>query len=248
MSKKTGMDKETRKNLRDEIQSLLESISTQQDDNLVADKEFSNEVKIESPYDFEKMSIEFTNKAREITDSMYKNFVDIGIFNKNDYHKYKKELDTINISNLFFQLKTLKIAIIKLMEHISSGNADYKLIEAMGNLQDRLASITKTQANYILFLEETYKKLNNDPQINQTQDQISSNPNEGEFFVTVGTKNLIKNLPTSNNPGSHYIRKNDTSGKFTDPSLKLDLMKEKNIEIESEDLTGDNIIDIEEII
>ena len=116
MSKENpGMGKENRRHLKDEIQSLLSSIGQENQNDLVLDQELSNEVKRESPYDFEDMSNQFTKKAREITDSLFKNFVDIGIFEENDYAKHKKELDTINISNLFFQLKTIKITIIKVM-------------------------------------------------------------------------------------------------------------------------------------
>jgi hypothetical protein len=88
---------------------------------MVLDNELSNEIRSESQYDFDQMSDQFTQKAREITDSLFKNFVDIGIFEKNDYARHKKELDTINISNLFFQLKTLKISIMKIMEEIAVG-------------------------------------------------------------------------------------------------------------------------------
>ena len=107
--KKSGVSKENRRHLRDEIHSLLESIGDQNQEGFVLDSELSQELKQESPYDFEAMSSQFTKKAREITDSLFKNFVDIGVFEENDYARHKKELDTINISNLFFQLKTLKI-------------------------------------------------------------------------------------------------------------------------------------------
>ena len=112
---KSGMSPENRRHLKDEISSLLSAIGQETHTDMVVDDVVSEQTKKESPYDFEEMSNQFTKKARQITDSLFKNFVDVGIFEENDYAKHKKELDTINISNLFFQLKTIKITIIKVM-------------------------------------------------------------------------------------------------------------------------------------
>ena len=237
-----GMGKENRRHLKDEIQSLLSSIGQENQNDLVLDQELSNEVKRESPYDFEDMSNQFTKKAREITDSLFKNFVDIGIFEENDYAKHKKELDTINISNLFFQLKTIKITIIKVMEEITSGNTQPRLIEVMGQLQDKMAAITKMQANYMIFLEDSYQKLNNAKPENLDTTQVNSSPNEGQFFITIGTKNMIKNLPDS----AEVTNEKKSSGDLIDPSKKAELMRDRNIQIKSDDL--DDFIDLTEII
>ena len=239
---KKGMDKENRRHLRDEISSLLNSIGQENQNDLVLDNTLSSEVKRESPYDFEEMSNQFTKKAREITDSLFKNFVDIGIFEDNDYAKHKKELDTINISNLFFQLKTLKITIIKVMEEITSGNTHPRLIEVMGQLQDKMAAITKMQANYFIFLEETYQKLNKEAPLNPDSEKVDSSPEEGQFFITVGTKNMTKNLPES--PKSDKSTR--VSGELVNPSNKSELMRERNIQEEADD--SDDFIDLTEII
>ena len=243
MSNKQGViDKENRRHLKDEIQALLGSIGTENQNDLVIDSEISNETRAESPYDFEEMSSQFTKKAREITNSLFKNYVDIGIFEESDYAKHKKELDTINISNLFFQLKTIKITIIKVMEEITSGNTHPRLIEVMGQLQDKMAAVTKMQANYIIFLEETYQKLNRDKPVNDDAQTVGSSPEEGQFFITVGTKNVTKSLPIS----SQDRQKGKVSGNLINPNNKSDLMKEHNIELEQEDT--DDFIDLTEII
>ena len=243
MSKENpGMGKENRRHLKDEIQSLLSSIGQENQNDLVLDQELSNEVKRESPYDFEDMSNQFTKKAREITDSLFKNFVDIGIFEENDYAKHKKELDTINISNLFFQLKTIKITIIKVMEEITSGNTQPRLIEVMGQLQDKMAALTKMQAKYMIFLEDTYQKLNSVKPENLDNTQINSSPEEGQFFITIGTKNMIKNLPEA----ADAKKEKTNSGNLIDPSKKAELMRDRNIQIKSDDM--DDFIDLTEII
>jgi hypothetical protein len=235
------ISKENRNILKNEIENLLSGISSDNDDMLL-DNTLANELKEESPYDFEEMSTQFTQKAKDITDSLFKNFVDIGIFEKNDYAKHKKELDTINISNLFFQLKTLKITIMKVMEEITSGNTHPRLLEVMGQLQDKMASITKTQANYVLFLEDTYKKLNNESPVNPDSTQIESSSNEGKFFVSVGTKNVIESLPQS-----EYVE-DVVDNKLIDPTNKSSLLKNKEIDIDSGDDLGEDFIDLTEII
>jgi hypothetical protein len=238
------ISKENRKHLKNEIESLLSTISSQPNEDLLIDNDLAEETRAESPYDFEEMSEDFTKQAKDITDSLFKNFVDIGIFEKNDYARHKKELDTINISNLFFQLKTLKITIMKVMEEITSGNTHPRLLEVMGQLQDKMAGITKTQANYVLFLEDTYKKLNSDAPVNSENVAIESSPTEGQFFVSVGTKNVIESLPEV-----EVIEDEEGDG-LVDPSNKLDLLKEIDLDIDIEDSSdsGEDYIDVEEII
>ena len=239
------LSKENRHALKNELESLLSSIGSAPNEEMVADNELAQELKRESPYDFDQMSEQFTVKAREITDSLFKNFVDIGLFEKNDYARHKKELDTINISNLFFQLKTLKIAIIRVMEDIASGNTHPRLLEVMGQLQDKMANITKMQANYILFLEETYKKLNNDSPVNPDSTQVESSDAEGKFFISVGTKNVIQSLPKSEITDDE----DESSIGLVDPNNKFNLMRDQNIEPDSDDsIDGDEFINIEEII
>ena len=63
-NKQGGIDKENRRHLKDEIQALLGSIGTENQNDLVIDSEISNETRAESPYDFEEMSSQFTKKAR----------------------------------------------------------------------------------------------------------------------------------------------------------------------------------------
>lgn len=241
---KGKLNKETRKDLKNEIESLLSNISSEPVEDLLIDNDLSNELQRESKHDFEEMSDKFTQKAKNITDSLFKNFVDIGIFEKNDYARHKKELDTINISNLFFQLKTLKITVMKIMEEISAGNTHPRLLEVMGQLQDKMANITKMQANYILFLEDTYKKLNDEYPVNPDDSKVPSKDSEGKFFISIGTKNVIENLPE---PSDSSV-KVKSSDDLVNPGNKINLMKDKNIEIIEDEDRGDDFIDLTEII
>ena len=139
-------------------------------------------------------------------------------------------------------MKTLKITIAQVMEEITSGNRHPRLIEVMGQLQEKLKSITQMQANYMLFLEDTYKKVNSERPLNSIGTKIEGGiKREGEFFVTVGTKNVINNLPetprTIKGDGSDLIN----------PNNKTELMRANNIEFEEED-DNDEFIDVTEII
>tara|TARA_Y100000389_G_scaffold197938_1_gene233508 strand:- start:660 stop:1391 length:732 start_codon:yes stop_codon:yes gene_type:complete len=238
------ISKENRRHLKNEIESLLTNISSSNNEDLLIDTELADELATGSEYDFEEMSSTFTDQARSITDSLLKNFVDIGIFEESDYAKHKKELDTINISNFMFQLKTIKVALIKVMEEIAGGNTHPRLLEVMGGLQDKMANITKMQANYVLFLEETYKKLNVDTPVNSNNTEVNSSPNEGQYFVSVGTKNIINQLPDVNEG-----IENDESSNLVDPTNKLALLKNTDINVEIEGNTDDDeFIDLTEII
>lgn len=237
------INKENRKHLKNEIENLLSTMSSDENEDMRIDSQLADELKAESPYDFEEMSSQFTDKAKSITDSLFKNFVDIGIFEKNDYARHKKELDTINISNLFFQLKTLKITIIKVMEEIASGNTHPRLLEVMGQLQDKMAGITKTQANYILFLEDTYRKLNSEMPANPDSTKVDSSDSEGKFFVSVGTKNVIESLPESD------VTDDTEDSSLIDPRNKSNLLKQTDLDISlGDEAEGDDFIDLTEII
>lgn len=239
------ISKENRIHLKNEIESLLSNISASNNEEMLIDTDLAEELSDNSSiYDFEEMSMTFTDQARSITDSLLKNFVDIGIFEDSDYAKHKKELDTINISNFMFQLKTIKVALIKVMEEIAGGNTHPRLLEVMGGLQDKMASITKMQANYFLFLEETYKKLNSESPVNSKDTKVNSSPTEGQYFVSVGTKNILDHLPSID------IDDTEDESQLVDPSNKLKLLKEIDLEIkiDSDSNEGDEFIDLTEII
>lgn len=109
-----------------------------------------------------------------------------------------------------------------------------------------MANITKMQANYVLFLEETYKKLNADSPVNNKDIQVNSSPNEGQYFVSVGTKNILDHLPEI----SESDIDDDIDSKLVDPSNKLKLLKETDLEIDidGDSKEGDEFIDLTEII
>lgn len=227
MSKKESLDKETKKQLKDELKDLLNSYGNDHPTEDVADKDFQQDAQPQSPYDFEEMEEGFKKESADIIDSILKTYVDLGIIDKNEALKSKRNIDIGSLSNLMFQLKTIKITIVKLMEQITSGNVHPRIAEVIGQLQDKLTMVTKTQANYMLFLEETYRKANSDSQAAlQEGGPTQSIKDTNQFYIGVGTGSIIKELEEDADEESH--KEYDT--RLTDPTKKLELMDENNIE------------------
>lgn len=239
--------KEKKAQIKNELESLLNSYSGgpngDDDDNI--DEQLS-EIAAAPPLDFVEMNAEFEKQAKDITGSMLKFYVDLGVIEKHEYIKQKQTLDNSSIGNIFFQLRTIRMAIEKIAEEINQGNTHPRLFEVFGQLQDKLTSVVKTQANYMLFLEDTYKKMNQDVEMRDGtgEKQNKALPTgSGEYYITAGTKNLIKEIDaieiSDENSGAD-------SRHLTHPSKKAEVMVERGlsnviIEEEEEDDLSDDV-------
>jgi hypothetical protein len=206
------ISKEKKTQIKNELESFLSTYSGDTSENDIVDDRF-NELEQNPPIDFDEMSSGFKKKALEITDSLFKFYVDLGLITQHDYLKQKKELD--------------KMAIERIMEEINQGAAHPRLFEVMSQLQDRLTTVTKTQANYMLFLEDTYKKMRSE--VDSRGDQAglpASSVNalqSGEYYVTAGTKNIMKEIE-----GEKLDQ--DFDNRLTNPNEKNSLMTERGLE------------------
>ena len=220
------ISKEKKTQIKNELESFLSSYSGDISENDIVDDRF-NELEQNPPIDFEEMSSGFKTKALEITDSLFKFYVDLGLITQHDYLKQKKDLDNMNIETMFFQHKTIKMAIERIMEEINQGAAHPRLFEVMSQLQDRLTMVTKTQANYMLFLEDTYKKMRSE--VDSRGDQAglpASSVNAikaGEYYVTAGTKNIMKEIQGEKSD-------QEFDNRLTNPNEKNSLMTERGLE------------------
>mgnify|MGYP003342886812 CR=1 FL=1 len=228
--------KEKKAQIKSELESLLSNYSggpNPEDDNI--DEQLA-EIAAAPPLNFEEMNASFEKQAKDITDSMLRFYVDLGVIEKHDYIKQKQMLDNSSIQNIFFQLKTIRMAIEKIAEEINQGHVHPRLFEVFGQLQDKLTTVVKTQANYMLFLEDTYKKMNQE--VNQTgstgESQARALPTStSDYYITAGTKNLIKEIDA--------IEVDDETGDtrhLTHPSKKTEVMMERGLSnsiIEEED-------------
>lgn len=247
MSEKGVFTKEKKAQIKNELESLLSTYTAgpngeSDDDNI--DEQLA-EIAAAPPLDFVEMNYEFEKQAKNITESMLKFYVDLGVIEKHEYIKQKQILDNSSIGNIFFQLKTIRMAIEKIAEEINQGNTHPRLFEVFGQLQDKLTSVVKTQANYMLFLEDTYKKMNQDIENRDGsgEKQNKSLPaGSGEYYITAGTKNLIKEIDA--------VEVNDENSgadtrHLTHPGKKTDVMIERGLsnviieEEEADDLSDD---------
>ena len=235
--------KEKKAQIKSELESLLSNYSggpNPEDDNI--DEQLA-EIAAAPPLDFAEMNSQFEKQAKDITGSMLKFYVDLGVIEKHDYIKQKQLLDNSSIQNIFFQLKTIRMAIEKIAEEINQGNTHPRLFEVFGQLQDKLTTVVKTQANYMLFLEDTYRKINQevDQKSSTGESQSKALPTStSDYYITAGTKNLIKEIDAV-----EIEEDLSDSRHLTHPSRKTEVMLERGIssavmnEEEEEDFSDD---------
>ena len=218
-------NKEKKAQIKSELEDLLRGYSAGPtgDDDIVDEQ--LGEIAAAPPLDFVEMNAKFEKQAKDITGSMLKFYVDLGVLDKHDYLKQKQQLDNTNIQNIFFQLKTIRMAIEKIAEEINQGNAHPRLFEVFGQLQDKLTTVIKTQANYILFLEDTYKKMHGEIEQRSTGGgsvtPLLASPND--YYITAGTKNLIKEIT------AEEIEDDEDARHLTHPGKKTEVMTERGL-------------------
>jgi hypothetical protein len=218
-------NKEKKAQIKSELEDLLKGYSggPNGEEDIVDDQ--LSEIAAAPPLDFAEMNAGFEKQAKDITNSMLKFYVDLGVIDKHEYLKQKQVLDNTSIQNIFFQLKTLRMAIEKIAEEINQGNTHPRLFEVFGQLQDKFTAVIKTQANYILFLEDTYKKVNAEVEQKSTGSS-SVTPLLGaadEYYITAGTKNLIKEITIDE------VEEPNDSRHLTHPEKKADVMHERGL-------------------
>jgi hypothetical protein len=143
------------------------------------------------------------------------------------------------------------MAIEKIAEEINQGNTHPRLFEVFGQLQDKLSAVVKTQANYLLFLEDTYKKAKQEVELKeggtQNQSQLGTGRAQtGEYFVTAGTKNLVKAIDVE----PLELEESEVRH-LTHPAKKTQVMQERGLDNlisaeaeEDEDIALDDINDL----
>lgn len=243
--------KEKKAQIKSELEDLLSSYSghpTDSHEDIVDDQ--LHEIQQAQPLDFAEMNRNFENQAKAITDSLFKFYVDLGVIDRHEYFKHKQSLDNANISNIFFQLNTIKMAIEKIAEEINQGNTHPRLFEVFGQLQDKLSAVVKTQANYLLFLEDTYKKAKQEVDLKEgggeTAQLGASTAKAGEYFVTAGTKNLVKAIDVE------PLELEDSEVRhLTHPAKKIQVMQDRGLDhlilaesSDEEDTLADDINDL----
>ena len=170
------------------------------------------------------------------------------------FYKHRMSLDALNFANIFYQVKTIKLAINLIMEEMYVSGTDAKLASALSSLQDRFADAIKSQANYVLFIEDQYKTMvlegeaeseklveHTEPgQLTEgtqtpTEKHIAEN---SEYFIATSTKDVIKQI--RKDEGVEPII-SDNPTPLTDPDAKTELMQDLEVKLdEDETYVGDH--------
>lgn len=245
--------KEKKAQIKSELEDLLSTYAgnpNSSHDDIVDDQ--LAEIQSAPPLDFAEMNKKFEGQAKAITNSLFEFYVDLGVIDRHEYFKHKQALDNANISNIFFQLNTIKMAIEKIAEEINQGNAHPRLFEVFGQLQDKLSGVVKTQANYLLFLEDTYRKAKQEVEAKEGSTgqpaQIGTGSTaapSGEYFVTAGTKNLVKAIAVE----PLELEESEVRH-LTHPAKKIQVMQERGLDdliiasAEEEDSLSDDVNDL----
>lgn len=237
--------KDQRKQIKNELEALLNTYNPSGDQESVIDQQLAV-IQQNPPIDFDEMNAKFKRQANNLTSSLIKYYVDAGLIEREDYHRFKKELDDSSLENILFQIKSLRMAIERIMEDINQGNTHPRLYEVFGQLHDKLANVVKIQANYILFLEDTYRRVKAEIVSSKTDGNVTEMGlhQKGDYYVTAGTKNIMKSVEVEAvevEDARYLTNPNQKSAVLTEIGLAhLIEKKEESQEITSGDI--DNLI------
>ena len=250
--------------LRGELDSLMKSFGETfgegtgtSDASELIGKKLDEIAKPAKTYDFdmEQLDKQFKAKATQLINSMFDFYLDSDVIDRVQYTKHKLDIDTSNVSNMLWQLKTVKITITILMDEITSGNTNPKTIAALADMQDRFSEIMRMQANYLIFLEDSYKKMKYDTSDAAIEaadepkklESPKNDASDSEYFLTANPKELIRQItevaPLSEDEHAEMqadgedCMLQDIGTKNTDPKLKEELIVERNISVEKKDDT-----------
>jgi len=182
-----------KKNL--ELKETLDNLVFGTEDTIPVDNgqeiaDVRNQVKLYT--DFNELSANSKKESKKIVESIVKFYLDLDLINKSDYVKYKKSIDERTLSSTMFQLETAEYACIKLLEEIDSGNANLKVFEILGKLQETTMKIAEVQAATVNRMEESYKKMRNDNEhLKMLNGEEDKNQNDDDLRIK-GSRTLIE--------------------------------------------------------
>lgn len=244
-------DESKKQKVKDELQSLLASFDgsitkNKNDKDDVVDDQMFKVKRDDAMIKFTELNPQLKLQAISIMDSMYKMYLDMEVINNTKYLTLKKDLYSMDLTNIFFQMKTIKTVIETVTEEITAGNTHPRLIDSFCSLQEKFSSIIKSHANYILFVEKEVKAQVNAKAI--TQGDSETMVDDAEFYTTSDTKKLIDHI-NINNP--YKDKPNEIGDDLINPNAKVELMDKLNIDkklVQTEkedDNTGyDSILDL----
>ena len=223
-------DESKKQKVKDELQNLLASFDTSvikdKDDKAdVVDDQMFKLKKEDSMINFTELNPQLKTQAVSIMDAMYKMYLDMEIINNTKYLTLKKDLYSMDLTNIFFQLKTIKTVIETVAEEITAGNTHPRLIDSFCALQEKFSATIKSHANYLLHVEREVKAQVNAKAITQNSEETVVE--DAQFYTTSDTKKLIDHINQSNPYKDKVI---DAGSDLINPNAKEELMDKLNID------------------
>ena len=209
-----------------------------------------------TPVDSSIQEKQFRAKAESFIDSMFKFYIKSGLIGKSEYLEAKSNLNSANMTNIFLQIDNTKLIMNRLLSELNSGNLNPRLVESYCTLNSQLSDMIKAQANYVLFLEDTYKKSrvevieNNNMDAEEfaltegenSQSEMKSLPEakkkmDGEFYITSDAKSLMDEIQSdkdayyedAKNGRSDYLISDEDSKDLINPTNKEELIDKYNV-------------------
>jgi len=249
------MPDDNKKNLKDELSLLMSNMnSVGGDGNAHFDQGNANldrvKDRLKDVPDFNDINKQLKNKSLNVINALFDFYNKYNHINKKDkFYMHRMSLDAMNFSNIFYQVKTIKMAINLIMEEMYVSGTDAKLATAMASLQDKFTEAIKAQANYVLFIEDQYKGLVLEGEAEAqkvleapegtaliaigsqtpTEKHIADN---SEFFLSTSTKDVIKQIRKEEGVTPNIL---DSDSPLTNPDVKIDLMNELDVDMDEDE-------------
>lgn len=183
--RKPKSDRILQETLKKSLEDLLDDtthvvVETINDDQNIPALRTSN------PMDVTTLRLEADADAKMMMESLMDFYLSKDIITNKEYARFREKMDTMNISSMMMQLKTAQHIVNRTIEEIDSGSINPKMIEVFCQLQTQLSQIPKNYNDYLMKMEDSYKKLQVDSDI---KDQ------RGETFETSnGSVNIPENV------------------------------------------------------
>lgn len=202
--------------------------------------------------DYFEVDNQLKNYANNLVESIFDFYLENDLISEDSYVRFRKETSASNIASLFFQIRTLKDSITAVMNQIQQGNVEPRMYEVLSQLHQKYNEAIKTQANFTLYLEDSFKKIAQEATENDNAKNGIKQPTQEDYdkqdaveapiqdadndeFVSAGSRNIIKQIKEETKSVDN--ENEDYDGELTDPKNKQNIItKYTNKENLSQDL------------
>jgi hypothetical protein len=243
-SRKQKKDEDSQQDLREQLDSIIENTQAPIDDNA---EQLDQDLRQGLPQeDYNEIDSQLKDYAGKLIDSIFEFYLENDLISQQSYVKFKKEASASNVASLFFQIKILKDSLISIMNQIQQGNVEPRMYEVLSQLTQKYNEAIKTQANFVLYLEDSFKKIAQEAEENDQNQSRVEQPNEKSqiesdkeeaveasftddddgSYVSAGTKDLIQTIKeeVTNDEDSADADTTEVTGELTDPTNKPNII------------------------